>query len=431
MSHSIPILHCPKLIRDTADDFKDFMTPTEYRSFVAVLCAAVFGISGYCNINRFIQFSNSVSSIANFFDAARMWEKLNRRHRKRLLRLLKQIDKDPHRFMWVLDDTFLKHSGSQIWGAYWWKDHANGGSIFGHKLIVLGIADRKHKILIPVFWEVLHRDLTDLTDEKIPNVHEKGWEVALRLLDNALSLGFAKLVLSADIWFAAEEFFTALNKREIQYEFEIRSNRKVLQHKNKYINLRVDQYFENKLRTGVYTGNEVKYASESTVRFKDSKIRHKVVAVSNRKSLKETCFAYYITNVLKWNSSKVWGLARDRWTIEVQFRDLKQLFTLGKAAVQSRNAVETAISVAMIALTVIRLCQLDEGDAEEKPNKRLRSAGAIVQQIKSESYRQFFSKLVAFSDGKRILKTIQNRLSYKNLTNKPAEFRRSSILAMA
>ena len=171
----------------------------------------------------------------------------------------------------------------------------------------------------------------------------------------------------------------------------------------------------------------MKYAAEATVRFKDSKRKHKVIGVANRKANTDI-FAYYISNVLTWNSSKIWGLARDRWGIEVQFRDLKQLFTLGKAAVQSRNAVETAISVAAIALTVIRLQQFDEADAEGNGWTRPRSAGAIIQQLSIESMRQLVTEITANIRNNDVLERLKKRLSYENLIGKPAEFRRKPVM---
>lgn len=430
MAVPVPVAHSPRIVRDTADDFKDFMSSTEYRSFVAVLCAAVFGICGYSDVNRYMLFANSVSSIANFFNSDALWPKLNRRHRRRILRLLKHIDNDPKRYMWVIDDTLLPHFGSKIWGAYWWKDHCNGGTTLGHKLLVLGVLDRKNKLLIPVFWEVLHRDLTELTDEDIPQVHEKGWQVALRLLAEAELMGFPKLVLTGDTWFACEEFFDALNMLGTQYEFEIKSNRKIVEHKGRTFNKSAEEFFADRYRSGVYTGRTVKYAAEATVRFKDSKRKHKVIGVANRKANTDI-FAYYISNVLTWNASKIWGLARDRWGIEVQFRDLKQLFTLGKAAVQSRNAVETAISVAAIALTVIRLQQFDEADTEGNGWTRPRSAGAIIQQMSIESMRQLVTEITANIRKNDVLERLKKRLSYENLIGKPAEFRRKPVMAPA
>ena len=421
MNTRIPMIHCPKNIREVADEFKDFMTTTQYRSFVAALCAGVFGIPGYCDIYRHMLFSNSVSSISNLYNSDNLWEKLNRRHRKRLLRLIKDLHSKPSRYMWVVDDTLLEHSGKKVWGAYKWKDHNSGNVVLAHKLLVLGILDRQARLLIPVYWEVLHRDLSTLTDEEIPEVHEKAWIIALKKLDEAFELGFPKLTLSSDCWFGCEELFDELIDRGIDYEIEIRSNRNIAFHGRKKVDMRVDDFFKDRSRSPVYVGKNRKYGSEATVQLRGSKRKSKVVAIANTK--KGENFAYYATNRLNWNASKVWKLSRDRWGIEVQFRDLKQLFTLGKAAVQSQNAVETAISIAAIALTVIRLQQIDEVDTKGNNSTKPRSAGSIVQELVVKSFKQLIDE-IANSPGSAIVQKLKQRFSYKNLAGKPAEFRR-------
>ena len=108
------------------------------------------------------------------FDEEDLPPKLNRRHRKRLLRVLKvEMRDDPGRYMWAVDDTIIAHWGKKIWGTHAWHDHNTGGTVFGHRLMVLGLVDRKRKLLIPVYWEILHREIEGHESE-----HEKGWEVA-------------------------------------------------------------------------------------------------------------------------------------------------------------------------------------------------------------------------------------------------------------
>jgi len=195
-----PVLSCPKEIRDVADDFKDLLG-NYYSAFVAALCGSVLGISGYNNLVRFLMFSPSVSALSRFFNDPEIYQKLNHRHRKRLLSILERINKNPKRYLWTIDDTLVAHAGEKIWGTYWWHDHNTKGSVHAHKLLVLGIVDRDRKLLIPVFWEVLHQKIEGHEDR-----HENGWQVALKLLDAAIDLGFPKLAVCADSWFAGAEW---------------------------------------------------------------------------------------------------------------------------------------------------------------------------------------------------------------------------------
>lgn len=354
------------------------------------------------------------------FDEEDLPSKLNRRHRKRLLRVLKtEMRDDPGRYMWAVDDTIISHWGKKIWGTHAWHDHNTGGTVFGHRLMVLGLVDRKRKLLIPVYWEILHREIEGHESE-----HEKGWEVALRLLREAADFGFPKLVVSADSWFAGEEFFAGLRSSEFPFVVEIKSNRKVMGEKrSEQQDIRVDQYFSKHKRYKIRYQGKRKWATEENLYFKDAEKKLKVAAVANEKDLDQECFAFYVSDRLTWNASQLWAVARDRWAIEVQFRDLKQIFTLGETAVRSKQAVETSISVSVIALTAIRLEQIVSVGRNEDQHVRPIPAGNIVREHQLQSLVASVSKLASHHSSPAV-ETLRRRLIPGNLHQKPTEGRR-------
>lgn len=333
-----------------------------------------------------------------------------------MLRLLPNVQANPGRYLWAIDDTIISHDGRKIWGTHFWHDHNTGGTVYGHKLLVLGVVDCKRKVLIPVYWEILH--------SKKSASHKKGWVVATELLHSSLDFGFPKLSIVADSWFAGEEFFQRLQNMGFSFVVEIKSNRKVHSHGRRVdIAQRVDEFFSDRFRKKIFYRGKSKWATEASLIFKDSKTKLKTVAVANKKGLVHECFAYYVSNRLMWDASKIWGIARDRWTIEVQFRDLKQLFTLGGAAVRSKESVETAISVAVIGLTVVRLDQLDRVGTNEDQNDRPLPAGGIVNEYKLESLNRSLSQLVTSQPMQEKFKL---RLCRENFGRKPAEERKTT-----
>jgi hypothetical protein len=417
----VPVMSCPSLIRDFADNFKDLLTASNYRSFVALLCGNIFGIIGCSNIFRFLMFSPSVSSLDNFLNYD-IYESLNRRHRRRLLSILKKVESDRKRYCYAIDDTFLEHYGKNIWGTYWWNDHGKK-SIFGHKLLVIGLVDRKHNILIPLIWEVLHREDSDTNNQQ----HKKAWEIALKLLQNLNDLGYEKFNIVADSWFCCEEFFSILSEKNYDFCVEFKRNRKVVRYGFKSFNMRLDVFFKNRFMRKIYHNKKVKLACEAILWLKDAKERpYKICAIANKNSGDKEPFAYYGSNKLTWDATKLWGLSRDRWTIEVQFRDLKQFFTLGEAAVRSKQAVETTISLSAIALTVIRLQQIEKAESHKIDNRYTRPipAGDIIRKLQLTSIFQSISKL-ATDDAKR--EKVIGRLNDANFCQKPADFRKEKI----
>ena len=322
----------------------------------------------------------------------------------------------------MIDDTIVQHYGKKIWGVYNWHDHVTNGYVNGHKILVLGIEDKKHRLLIPVAWEVLHRDLSDEVEGSATpkEPHEKGWEVALRLLDGAIAFGFPKFTVAADSWFGCQEIFDALDDRQMAFVMEIRSNRKLVRHGRSILNENVTDFFAGRGRHVIGYYGKTKFAAEAGIILNGAERTIKVVAVANRRGLDDPPFAYYVTNQLAWNASRVWHVARDRWGIEVQFRDLKQLFTFGEAAVRSQQAVETSISVSAIALTVIRLEQIAQADADENQQVRPKPAGAIVRDLELESLLRCVTKLATPHEA-RFRQRFHRRLNRRNLNRKPAE----------
>jgi SRSO17 transposase len=411
-----PVLSCPGPVRQVADDYNDIVGE-HYQAFTAILCGFVFGIGNLSNIFRFFFFSPSVSSLDRLLnDDGEIWKKLNRRHRRRLLRLLPKILENPDRYMWAIDDSIIPHSGRNIWGTYYWHDHNTGGTTYGHRLMVVGLVDRSRKVLIPVFWEILHRE--DKTDPT--KTHEKGWEVSIKLLQETLAIGFPKLLVVADSWFAGEEFFAALKELDFKFVIELKSNRTVVGHGRRSLKMRVDEFFKTIFRHKIFYHGKKKWAASAVLMFKDAKHRMRVVAVANKKGLAEEAFAFYATYELAWDAAKLWAASRDRWAIEVQFRELKQLFTLGEVAVRSQNAVETSISVAAIALTMIRLEQLSRVDAKfENQYVQPIPAGAIVRDLQLQSLACSISKLAKI-DSKEF-ESFTKRINPGNFGRKPTE----------
>jgi hypothetical protein len=403
---------CPVPIRQVADRFKDLLG-SHYKAFVAVLCGSFFGLSSFTDVVRFLMFSPSVSALDRLFNDKKLFNKLNRRQRRMVQGIMKKKSKGKTRYIWALDDTLLPHYGKNIWGAYWWFDHCLNSNVFAHKLLVLGIVDTVKNVFIPVNWEILHR-----ADKNCISDHEKGWEVGLRLLKEALNENFPKLPFVADSWFASEEAFTKLEAMGIKFVMEVKNNRIVSKHGSMKIGTSVKTFFQSMKRVKIFFMKKTKWASSAILKFNNSNIKLKTVAVANIKGMTNEPFSFYVSNQLTWDENKIWSIARYRWSIEVQFRELKQLFALGGAAVRSKYSVETSISISMISLTVVRQIQLENADASKNQNVRPKPASNIVNNIKFNSFNVLISKLA--SPGEVVIfNKFRARFSKKNLNNKP------------
>ena len=118
-----PVTSCPRDIRDIADEFKDCVG-AHYSAWVAMLCGTIMGLAGFSNVVRNLLFAPAVSSLSRMYQEPDIAQKLNRRHRRRVLRLLTKLHENPVRYVWAIDDTLIEHVGKNIWGCHSWWDHS-------------------------------------------------------------------------------------------------------------------------------------------------------------------------------------------------------------------------------------------------------------------------------------------------------------------
>ena len=409
-----------------------------YDDFSTIVTGKIFGQGNFSKIVRSTVESPSVSSLCRFYDEGDP-EEINKIYRRKFLKLVR---KKPERYLFALDDTIIEKFGKNIWGTYYWYDNCKQATVWGQKILFLGVVDIKIKKFIPIFWVILHRqesesgrkkESKEMNEKKGNQVEEKanhktGIEVALELVKKAVKEGFPKFTLVFDSWFCSNWFMESLNKIGIEFVGEIKSNRLLKDEKNPRTDpLNVSEFFRERPRSKIIHEGKGKWSASIVTNLNACEIEKlKIVAVANNKGLRHGPFAYYVSNRTHWDATKIWRISRLRWAIEVQFRELKQLFTFGEAPVRSKKAVEIHLSMSAIALSVIRCIQLAIPDASKNQYTRPVPALAIVQQLKLASLSGCISNLV--SGNKKELLEIKMKLDLKNYREKPKVGRKINLL---
>lgn len=382
-----------------------------FDDFATIANGKIFGIGNFSDVVRATIDSPSVSSLSRFYNEVNP-ESINKIYRRGILEM---VIANPSRYILALDDTIVEKTGKCIWGCYWWFDHCKNATVYGQKILYLGIIDTYTDQFVPLCWEVLHRDL-DGSDNG--SEHETGIDVAKKLLKRLLRLGFPKLPIVFDSWFCSSEFMEYLDEKNISFVSEIKNNRKVTKIRNQIVEISIKDLLRDSPRSKIMYNEKTKWASSSIVNLKGCLIKLKTVLVANNKGLKHDAFAYYVSNRTNWDAAKIWRLSRKRWAIEVQFRELKQLFTLCEAPVRSKQAVEIHLSMSAIALSVIRCQQLAIPDASKNQHARPVPALAIVQRIKIEALSSCISNL-AYGEQSILRLKVKKKLQLKNYRKKP------------
>jgi hypothetical protein len=410
----LPLFECPGFVRRHCDGFKDIVG-IHYRDWVGIIAGTINGIGSLSDISRFIFFGRSVSSLSRFLNAG-LASKINRRHRRMVRSWMVRVTNRPEDFLFVIDDTLLPHAGPKQWGVYNWYDHTYKTFRTGNKLLVIGLMCRKRRLVIPLHWQILH------VESDAPELYRKANQVVLDLLQVLSAEGFPKLTVVGDSWYAGEPLYQGLSDLGYDFVFEIRRNRIVatIDGRKPKEKIKIEPVLSQRPCSRIRFRGRFRYAFERCVRFRNSKVELKAVGVKN-KLIDEQMYAIYVTNRLAWNASKVWSISRDRWMIEVHFRELKSLFALGEPAVRSKNGIETTISVSLISLTVIRLEQFAQPNTKKDQHCRPDTAGNIVQKVQLRLLQRGISKLAHPSSAENALLKLRTRLTLQNLRRKPTE----------
>lgn len=410
-----PAVECPGFVRRYADGFKD-LVGNHYREWISLLAGTVSGLGSLCDANRFLLFSRSVSSLNRFLSSG-MAPQLNRRHRRRVRCWALRAMRRPEDFLFVVDDTILPRRGSKQWGVYNWYDHASKAFTNGHKLLVVGLMCRRRRLVIPLHWQILH------VESKAPELYRCATEVALTLLDELEAEGFPRLTVAADCWFSGEPFYEGLNRRGFGFVVENRANRIVsaVSAESLAPKTALPSVFSARRYTPIVYRKRRRFAAECVLTLRSCrKVPLKIVAVKNR-SVDEAPYAFYATNRLAWNAQKVWSISRDRWMIEVLFRELKSLFALGEPAVRTESGIETTVSISMVALTVIRTQQWEIAAQRSHQDTRPVPASAIVHQLQTKLLHRGISVLAHPQSGPSLYRRISHKLDPRFLRQKPTE----------
>lgn len=420
-----PAVECPGFVRRYADGFKDIVGQ-HYREWVSLLAGTVTGLGSLSDAARFLFFSRSVSSLSRFLSSGKAPE-INRRHRRRVRTWALKAMRRPSDFLFVVDDTVLPRRGRKQWAVYTWYDHATKSFTDGHKLLVVGLMCRRRRLVIPIHWQMLH------VQSQAPERYRCATDVALSLLDVLVAEGFPKLTVTADCWFSGEPFYAGLDERGFKFVVENRSDRVVHAVSGTRVapKTKLPTVFESRVYRSIHYRKRRRFAAESVLTLRSCRtVQLKIVAVKNR-VVDEMPYAFYATNWLAWNAQKVWSISRDRWMIEVLFRELKSLFALGEPAVRTENGIETTVSISMVALTVIRSQQWEIAAQKRLQDSRPVPALAIVQQSQTKLLHRGISALANPTTGARLYQRISHNLDPRFLRQKPTEksFARRSLVA--
>ena len=374
--------HCPKVVRQIANCYKDL--GLQYHALCAYIALCLFGVpnlKAFTQQNLWAMSHSSLSRSFNQFDE----HKLNRMRRRMLESVLKHIKNTGGKDRWILaidttdNPTRMKRASH---AGYFAK--SDNSLFIGQNLLVLAAVDTKTGHAYPLLWKPLEKG----------EGAKKGWELCLTLLSEIVSYSYPKLPVVLDSWFDGVNFMNSLEEQGWVYSIQLKSSRlcapvgrkkegKWKKLKKVFHPGRIKRYSlkvtRDKARNKIDSQKGKFYSIVTAdLRSSDRKatVRNKITAVFNT-ICADKAFAYYVTNELSGPDDWSWQMSRWRWNIEVLFRDLKQKMGWTQYSFQKEKAMNAMIFMAFLVTNYFRVRQ-----------KNSDSLGAILSEIvEGERYR--------------------------------------------
>lgn len=274
----------------------------------------------------------------------------------------------------VVDDTILKKTGTRIENVSYVYDHNEGRSVLGYCMVVIGLftsggffpldfgfsaSDRKHKRGCEY-----QGDKRSATGRMNAEAKMTKLELVESMIKNALSRGVKANYVLFDSWFSFPAFISKIRKLELHVICRLKDMKtKYCYNDNDYrlseLYHQIRHSFRKDRETGLYLCSVTVHVSGvglSTIVF--------ARGYQDTDGHKDKWVAFLSTD-LSLKSSEIIKKYTNRWSIEVFFKESKQLLALGKEQSTSFNAQIASTSISMMTYTMLAFLN----NSEKMPTK--------------------------------------------------------------
>lgn len=262
----------------------------------------------------------------------------------------------------VVDDTILKKTGTRIENTSYVYDHNEGKSVLGYCMVVVGLftssgffpldfgfsaSDRKHKRGCEYQGDKRSSSGLMSAEAKMTKL-----ELVESMIKRALSRGVKADYVLFDSWFSFPAFISKIRKLELHVICRLKDMKtKYGYNGNDYrlseLYRQIRHLFRKDRETGLHLYSvkvDVAGVGLSTIVF--------ARGYQDPDGHKDKWVAFLSTD-LSLSSSKIIKKYASRWSIEVFFKESKQLLALGKEQSTSFNAQIASTSISIMTYTML------------------------------------------------------------------------------
>ena len=388
------------------------LTNSQFYNLTLTATALVLG-SKFClsEINRMRLEEKCVSTLSHFMPHAKFsTDEMQHLYALQVMRLYKIKSG-----YFIIDNTMRHHTNYCKWihGVFVLFDHAFKTSLKAVCIVVLYYSGGE-PVKFPVKHEIYYKDTDNMPwQQGKQSVCISKYDLAVKMLEWAVSNGFPKCIVPADSWFGIGPFIKELKRLNLSYVVEIKNTYTVRTPckkpklapegrlaKNQYDLATLPNVFKNILMFTEcgFDADKEKGRKEKTIyhtkiitgRLNSTAGKHRIV--QSMDPARQTA-KYPLTGQLTWEAAKIISVYSHRWVIEEFFRNAKQLTDMEGAAIRSGQGVTLA------------LCLVSWIDFLHFENYRQSTAGELSKEsltIPSIVRQAQYENMEAFAD------TVQN-----------------------
>jgi hypothetical protein len=274
----------------------------------------------------------------------------------------------------IIDDTAIPKRGKLIENVSYIYDHSVGRSILGFCIVSLGlftgsgyypldfsywVSNRRHQ-KSPIVNDGDPRSISGQMSHEA--LHYTKLDLALRMIERAVSNGLQAGYVLFDSWYAWPSFIQAIRKvkKELHVICRLKDSKVLYEYKGKKYQLsalyqKVKKELSKSKRTGLLLKRvKVTMSGEPIIIvFVKGYSQPEESEVKGRKKKKAPKWVAFLSTNTSLQAATVIKKYTKRWTCEVFFKESKQLLSLGKDASNSFQSQVCATTISFMRYAVI------------------------------------------------------------------------------
>ena len=283
----------------------------------------------------------------------------------------------------AIDDTLTHKTGKKIEGVGIYWDHSEKRYVLAHNIVTAEFVNPKGESHPLDFRLYLKEEQS--REKRVP--FKTKIDLAQELVDDALQLGLEIQGALFDNWFASKDFIKFLQAKGLHWVTRLKSDRNI-KIKGRYV--AISQFADTLPRESfrrVQIGDRIYQVFSKAVDLKGVGQARVLISYDNEEFSGSP--AYFATDQIRWEGTRILKTYAKRWTIETFFRDSKQNLGLEDYQLRDLWGIERHWYLILLAysLQVSGLFGIDQ-----KPRRESPTLGDLI----TKTTRNVFSGLVGW-----------------------------------